>query len=338
MKIKNLFYVSLAALSLAACSKDEVTAPQSASVVVKLESITPSTKADLTDAQLQSLNAEKAISTGTLYVFENNTIITSVQITGASVTIPNLVVGSTYNFAAVVNPGTNQITATTKAGLKETVIALSSKESGHFVMYGESMDNNSGQQTVTVSNDEGANNSLTVNVKRVLSGVQLVSIKTNFDSNVPEFARLGSGVIKSLKLLNTNPTSALNGAVIDGTKIEGVSASFADVRFGSTLTEISVSAESNANRAYCCPGSIGYVVLEVVYTYKDQSYNRFYNIPALSNMQNGLVANTLYGLNVTLTGAGSGEGGNPDDFESAGATLTVADWSNGTIIDVDQEN
>lgn len=343
MKIKNLFMMSLAALSLVACSNDEDLVPQTTAVVVNLTSTAPKTKAneDFTALQLASLDAEKNITGGSLYVFDGDKYYTRVDFTGASVTIPSLTIGNTYSFAAVVNPGNNSITATTKAGLQAEVIALSTKTAGAFVMYGES----TGSLTVEdINENPSATNTLDVEVKRVLSGVQLVSIRTNFGDNVPRFAKEGTVVVKSLELWGTNPTSALDGDVITATadnKIKGLAASFGTtgLPFSSTVTEVPVSATDNSNRAYCCPGSVQYVVLNVTYTHAGQTYDKVYNITTLSNLEGGLAANTLYGLKVTLTGAGSDAGGDPDDFEDAASTLTVANWFNGQIHDVpDQEN
>lgn len=336
MKIKNLFIMSLAAFSFVACSNDEESTPQMSSVIVNLSSTAPKTKAvaaepeDFGAGALASLTAEKTIKSGTLYVFENDLIITSVAISGESVTIPNLTVGHTYNFAAVVNPGENSITATTKEKLKAEVIALSSKAAGAFVMYGES--------TADLKVEESVENSASVEVKRVLSGVQLVSIKTKFDENVPDYAKKGTAVVTSLELFGTNSTSALNGTVIDGIKINGLGAEFTDFSFGKEEAIVDVN-DNNAVRAYCCPGTVSYVVLNVVYNYKDVNYERAYNITTLSSIPGGLVANTLYGLKVTLTGAGSETGGDPDKFAEATAKLSVADWSDGQIHDVpNQEN
>lgn len=339
MKIKNFFIMSLAALSLVACSNDEDVTPKTSNVVVNLASAALETKAmtkaeDFSSQALQSLTVEKAITSGSLYVFENDVLITKVGITGNSVSIPNLTVGNTYSFAAVVN--NTATTAITKAGLKEEVIALSGKASGNFVMYGE----NSTNLTVQEVPEGGSNpNSVSIEVKRVLSGVQLVSIKTNFGENVPLFAKEGTAVVKSMQLLETNPTSRLDGGVIaaESGKIEGVSATL-NLTFTDSETAVTVG-DNNALRAYCCPGTIKYVVLNVTYTYEGTNYDRAYNITTLSNLEGGLLGNYLYGLKVTLSGAGSDAGGDPDKFESASATLSVANWSNGQIHDVpNQEN
>lgn len=339
MKIKNLFIMSLAALSLVACSNDEDVTPKTSNVVVNLSSVAPETKAttkaeNFETLALQSLTAEKTISSGSLYVFENDVLITKVSITGNTVSIPNLTVGNTYSFAAVVN--NTATTATTKDGLKAEVIALSGKAAGNFVMYGESITN---LEVKEVPEGGQNSNNVSIEVKRVLSGVQLVSIKTDFGKNVPLFAREGTAVVKSMELFETNPTSHLDGTAITATsgKIKGIGATL-DLTFDENETAVNVG-DNNALRAYCCPGAIKYVVLNVTYTYEKTEYNRAYNITTLSDLKDGLLGNYLYGLKVTLSGAGSETGGDPDEFESAEATLSVANWSNGQIHDVpNQEN
>lgn len=346
MKVKNLFVMCLAALSLVACSNDDdVVVPQTSDVVINLASTKATTKAPSEEMSLASLAAEKAITTGKLYVFENlenNTerYISSVDITGTSVTIPKLTVGNTYNFVAAV--GVNTIVATTKEDLRKEVIELStSKDAGSFIMYGESAE--------SLKVEEKAANSLDVEVKRVLSGIQLVSITTDFKETVPEYARKGKAVVTSLELLDTNPTSQLDGTVIEveSGKIKGLGANFGTTGIEFTKKENDteptyINVTDNSVRAYCCPGKIKYVVLYVTYTYKDVDYKRAYNVTTLSNeltFPDGLSANYLYGLKVTLTGAGSDDGGKPDTFAEAKASLSVADWSDGTVIDVnDQEN
>lgn len=340
MKIKNLFIMSLAAFSFVACSNDEeLSVPQTADVVVNLASVAPETKATKalafdTDA-LKSLTAEKGIISGSLYVFEGETFITKVAITSASVSVPKLTVGKSYTFAAAVN--TTDPNVTTIADLKKAAIALGdSKEAGAFVMYGDAT------AEIAEAGESATSTSVLITVKRVRAGVQLVSIKTSFGEEVPVYAREGKAFVKSLKILGTNPTSKLDGGVIASTtdNINGIEASFGDgLSFDSNVT--SVSVEDNSVRAYCCPGALTYVVLNVTYKYEEKDYDRVYNITTLNTLNNkaGLLANTLYGLQVVLTGAGSGEEGKPDEFNSAKVTLAVADWSDGQIYDVpNQEN
>lgn len=341
MKIKNLFIMSLAAFSFVACSNDEeLSVPQTADVVVNLASVAPETKATTkasafdVDA-LKSLTAEKGITSGSLYVFEGETFITKVAITSASVSVPKLTVGKSYTFAAAVNATDPNVT--TIADLKKAAIALgNSKKAGAFVMYGDAT------KEIVAAGEPAIPTDVTITVKRVRAGVQLVSIRTNFGTEVPLYAREGEAVVKSLKILGTNPTSALDGNVIAATsgKIEGLAASFGKgLSFDSNETGVEVN--DNSVRAYCCPGALSYVVLNVTYTYEEKAYDRVYNITTLNTLNNnaGLLANTLYGLKVVLTGAGSEEEGEPDAFNSATVTLAVADWSDGQIHDVpNQEN
>lgn len=337
MKIKNLFIMSLAALSLVACSNDEeLSVPQTADVVVNLASVAPETKATAFDANaLKSLTAEEGITSGSLYVFEGEAFITKVAITSASVSVPKLTVGKSYTFAAAVN--TTDPNVTTISDLKNSVIALGdSKDAGSFVMYGDAT------AEISEAGSPATSTSVNIIVKRVRAGVQLVSIKTNFDTDVPLYAREGAAVVKSLKILGTNPTSKLDGNVIAATtgKINGINASFGTgLSFDSKVTNVTVS--DNSVRAYCCPGALTYVVLNVTYTYEKKTYDRVYNITTLNTLNNnaGLLANTLYGLQVVLTGAGSEDEGEPDAFNSASVALTVADWSDGQIHEVpNQEN
>lgn len=341
MKIKNLFIMSLAAFSFVACSNDEeLSVPQTADVVVNLASVAPETKATTkasafdVDA-LKSLTAEKGITSGSLYVFEGETFITKVAIESASVSVPKLTVGKSYTFAAAVNATDPNVT--TIADLKKAAIALgNSKEAGAFVMYGDAT------KEIVAAGEPATPTDVTITVKRVRAGVQLVSIRTNFGTEVPVYAREGKAFVKSLKILGTNPTSALDGNVIAATsgKIEGLAASFGKgLSFDSK--ETSVVVNDNDVRAYCCPGALTYVVLNVTYTYQEKDYNRVYNITTLNGLNDnaGLLANTLYGLKVELTGAGSEEEGKPDAFNSAKVTLAVADWSDGQVHDVpSQEN
>lgn len=341
MKIKNLFIMSLAAFSFVACSNDEeLSVPQTADVVVNLASVAPETKATTKASAfgedvLKSLTAEKDITSGSLYVFEGENFITKVAIESASVSVPKLTVGKSYTFAAAVNATDPNVT--TIADLKKAAIALgNSKEAGAFVMYGDAT------KEIVAAGEPATPTGVTITVKRVRAGVQLVSIRTNFGTEVPLYAREGEAVVKSLKILGTNPTSALDGNVIAATsgKIEGLAASFGKgLSFDSK--ETSVVVNDNGVRAYCCPGALTYVVLNVTYTYQKKDYNRVYNITTLNGLNDnaGLLANTLYGLKVELTGAGSEEEGKPDAFNSAKVTLAVADWSDGQVHDVpSQEN
>lgn len=342
MKIKNLFIMSLAAFSFVACSNDEeLSVPQTADVVVNLASVAPETKAttkasDFEGDALNSLAAEKSITFGSLYVFEGETFITKVAITSASVSVPKLTVGKSYTFAAAVN--TTDPNVTTIADLKEAAIALgNSKDVGSFVMYGDAT------AEIAEAGEPATPTDVTITVKRVRAGVQLVSIKTNFGAEVPVYAREGEAFVKSLKILGTNPTSKLDGGVIAANtdNINGIDASFGTTGLSFDSNVTSVSVEDNSVRAYCCPGALTYVVLNVTYKYEEKDYDRVYNITTLNTLNNnaGLLANTLYGLKVVLTGAGSGEEGKPDEFNSAEVTLAVADWSNGQIHDVpNQEN
>lgn len=317
MKIRNLFFASLAALTFAACSNDDAPAPKAGSIVVNLSSVSAETKAD---QDLASLEAERTISTGEVYVFDAaGQIVTKQSLSNGSATIAGtyLAVGTTYTFAGVANHTTD---ATSLEALKQEVVQLGEAKS-NFVMLG------------TISKEIGETvESIEIPVSRVLSAVQLLSIKSAFKEGTPDYAMFGTATVKGLYLSTTNPTAQLDGTPISGAGIESIKADLNTV-FDKNLVNIEPSVEA---RAYACPGKAKYAVLTVEYSYRGATQIRYYNI---ANKITEPAANTLYGLNVTLTGPGSGDKENPDEFGSAVVTMRVVNWKDGSVIDVeDQEN
>lgn len=320
MKIKNLFFASLAALTFAACSNDDAPAPQAGNVVINFSTVSATTKAE-GNLDLTSLLEESTISSGEVVVFDDKgQIVTRRTLSNGSVTIEGsaLAVNTTYTFAGVANHTT---TATTLEDLGKEIVTLGSKEDD-FVMYG------------TVSKKIGeATEEIEIEVKRVLSGVQLLSIKSAFKAGTPDYAVKGEAKVKGLYLSETNPTAQLNGTPIAATEglISGLAAEF-NTKFTKDVTYIDPSI---GTRAYACPGKAKYAVLTVEYSYGPSTYTRYYNI---ADKITAPAANILYGLNVTLTGPGSGDKEQPDEFGSAIVTMKAIDWYKGTVINVDQEN
>lgn len=323
MRIKNLFFASLAALTFAACSNDDAPVPQAGNVVINFSTVSATTKADPETLDLTSLSEESTISSGEVVVFDaNGQIVTRRTLSNGSVTIEGsaLAVNTTYTFAGVANHTT---TATTLEDLGKEIVTLGSKKA-NFVMYG------------TVIKEIGeTTEDIEIEVKRVLSGVQLLSIKSAFKDGTPDYALNGKATVKGLYLSQTNPTAQLNGTPIaadDEGLTSGLAAEFSTV-FTKEVTYIDPSV---GTRAYACPGTAEYAVLTVEYSYGSSTYTRYYNI---ANKITAPVANTLYGLNVTLTGPGSGDKEQPDEFGSAIVTMKAIDWYNGSVINVeDQEN
>ena len=237
-----------------------------------------------------------------------------------SVTFDKLTVGSNYQFVAVAN---SSATAVTAEGFKTIEInAPTAKE--NFVMY-----------EVASVTSLAATNDISMTVKRVLSAVQLGTVTRAQTEAVPSLYRNATMTINSLTLYNVNPSVNL-----DGSKKVGTAENATDLAASFTNKTVANSASVNINgtdvtaRAYACPtaGSATlYGVLEV--TYNDGIGKKYYNIPLTA----GLDANTLYLLNVKIVGVGSNEPGDPDEFGGATGTITPAPWSNGSVINVDNQ-
>ena len=322
MKVKNLFIMSLAAFSLVACSNDEeAVVPQEGSVVVNLTTADSKTKAD--PLTTEGYDAENAMNSGKVYAFLNGTTLVETKdfsTSSNSVTFDELTVGSNYQFVAVAN---SSATAVTAEGFKTIEInAPTAKE--NFVMY-----------EVASVTSLAATNDISMTVKRVLSAVQLGTVTRAQTEAVPSLYRNATMTINSLTLYNVNPSVNL-----DGSKKVGTAENATDLAASFTNKTVANSASVNINgtdvtaRAYACPtaGSATlYGVLEV--TYSGGIGKKYYNIPLTA----GLDANTLYLLNVTIVGVGSNEPGDPDEFGGATGTITPAPWSNGSVINVDNQ-
>lgn len=320
MKVKNLFIMSLAAFSLVACSNDEETAiPQEGSVVVNLATADSKTKAETTGGY----DAENAMNTGKVYAFLNGTTLVETKDFSSnanSVTFDKLTVGSNYQFVAVAN---SAATAATADGFKTIEIATPTKKE-NFVMY----------EVASVAS-LAATNDISMTVKRVLSAVQLGTVTRAQTEAVPSLYRNATMTINSLTLYNVNPSVNLDGSKKVGTaeNATDLAASFTDKTVANSAS-VNINGTDVTARAYACP-TVGsatlYGVLEV--TYSDGIGKKYYNIPLTA----GLDANTLYLLNVTIVGVGSNEPGDPDEFGGATGSITPAPWSNGSVINAENQ-
>lgn len=321
MKVQNLFIMSLAALSMVACSNDEeVIIPQNGSVVVKLATAEPKTRAETTVGYDQ----ENAMNTGFLYAFSGSTLVETKEFSTASNSIifDKLTVDTEYTFVAVANSDEK---APTAEGFKTIEIAAPA-EKANFVMY----------EVATASpTAEGVN--VNIVVKRVLSAVQLNTVIRNQGTGVPSTYSNADMEIVSLTLSNVNPSVNLNGDKIVGTSViaTDLAASFSNVILGKG-ENTTISGGTVGERAYACPTAASgtlYAVLEVNYKgvkTDGSDETKYFNI--VLDKDKGLDANTLYVLNVTITGVGSDNPGDPDSFGSATGIVTPAPWSNGSVI------
>lgn len=330
MKIKNLFFVSLAALSLAACSNDEeANIPQEGSVVINLTTSEPKTKADTDPGTTEGYAAENAMTSGKVYAFLNGTTLVETKDFSSesnSVEFTKLTQGSNYQFVAVANSDKAVATAD---GFKTIEIEAPTSKA-NFVMY----------EAASVAS-LGATNNINMTVKRVLSAVQLASVTRAQTGDIPSTFANAEMQIESLTLYNVNPSVYLNGDKKDGTKENAtdLAATFSNKVVKNNAT-LNIGGTTVTERAYACPTAGAkdlYAVLAVKYLKADngKDVKRYFNIV----LNGGLDANTLYALNVTIIGVGSDAGGDPDEFGTATGTITPAPWSNGSVINVkDQEN
>lgn len=329
MKIKNLFFVSLAALSLAACSNDEeANIPQEGSVVINLTTSEPKTKAD-DPGTTEGYAAENAMASGKVYAFLNGTTLVETKDFSSesnSVEFTKLTQGSNYQFVAVANSDKAVATAD---GFKTIEIEAPTSKT-NFVMY----------EAASVAS-LGATNNINMTVKRVLSAVQLASVTRAQTGDIPSTFANAEMQIESLTLYNVNPSVYLNGDKKDGTKENAtdLAATFSNKVVKNNAT-LNIGGTTVTERAYACPTAGTdklYAVLAVKYLKADngKDVTKYFNIV----LNGGLDANTLYALNVTIIGVGSDAGGDPDEFGNATVTITPAPWSNGSVINVEnQEN
>ena len=323
MKIKNLFVLSLAALSFAACSnEDEPIAPQEGSLVVDLSSVAAVSKAAV--GKEDAIGSESHLNTVIVYAFDKDGDVYSEPRTinagnKSEATLTwQLPVGS-YTIAAV--SGLEQLTGVTASSLPKEVVELTSNTREKFVMYG----------AVEVTIKAGDNEQVSIDVARVLAGVKLVNIKTKFAESVPEIYKNATKTLESIKIVESKESALLSGAVkSDASTTEEDDMTRAKFEDGNaiTITANDIADASNlttAARAYACPGNITRITIGVSYA---GIGTRYYSV-AVSTLQ----SNTMYGLNITITGIGSGDEDKPTPVGNGDYTIKAQDWSTGTVIE-----
>ncbi|MEQ3163838.1 FimB/Mfa2 family fimbrial subunit [Parabacteroides goldsteinii] len=324
MKIKNLFVLSLAALSFVACSnEDESIAPQEGSLVVDLSSVAAVSKATET-----GIGSESHLNTVIVYAFNSDGALYSeprtISAGNASQTSLTwqLPVGS-YTIAAV--SGLSQLSSVTASTLPSQVVALTDNTREKFVMYGAT--------NVTISAGETA--SAQIDVARVLAGVKLVDIKTQFAESVPEIYKNAVKTLASIKIVGSKANALLSGAAnasAAATDDDNMTkAVFADAN-AITITndgDVDVSNLTTAARAYACPGEITRITIGVNYSGVG---TRYYSVGSQT-----LQFNTMYGLDITITGIGSEDPDTPTPVGNGNYTIKAQDWSTGTVISGDIE-
>lgn len=322
MKIKNLFVLSLAALSFAACSnEDEPIAPQEGSLVVDLSSVAAVSKAAETET---GIGAESHLNTVIVYAFDKDDALYGEPRTinagdAAQANLTWQLPVGTYTIAAV--SGLSQLTGVTASTLPNQVVALTSNTRDKFVMYGAK----------SVNITAGGTTSETIDVARVLAGVKLVDIKTQFAESVPEIYKNATKTLASIKIVGSKANALLSGSANTGSATTDddnmTKAVFAD---GNAITitndgNVDVSNLTTAARAYACPGEITRITIGV--NYSGGVGIRYYSVGSQT-----LQFNTMYGLNITITGIGSEDPDTPTPVGNGNYTIKAQDWSSGTVI------
>lgn len=332
MKIKNLFVLSLAALSFVACSnEDEPIVPQEGSLVIDLSSVAAMSKADAAateggigdESKLQNVWVYAFDSDGNMYGTPQSATVSSSDETTATLAW-QLPVGS-YTIAAVSGV-TNAYTGVTTTTLPQKVVNLTDNTRSKFVMYGS--------EPVTITKGNTVNK--TINVVRVLAGVKLVNIKTAFAESVPTEYKNATKTLASIKIVGSKASALLSGAVnTDATAANDDDMTKATFTNGDAVTIATSFAEaaynlSTAARAYACPDAITRITIGV--SYGETLGTRYYSVTKTL-----LSPNTMYGLQVTITGIGSEDPNQPTPVGTGDYTIKAQDWTTGQLIEGDIE-
>lgn len=321
MKIKSLFVLSLAALSFAACSNDEeVVVPQEGSLVIDLSSVAAVSKATTEEG----IGAESYLNTVIVYAFDSDGVLYSQPRTidagkVSSTTLSWQLPTGNYTIAAVA--GLDQLSNVTAESLPTQVVALTSNSRSNFVMYGST--------DVTITTETNAQKS--IEVARVLAGVKLVDIKTQFSESIPEIYRNSVATLESIKIVGSKESALLSGSVNSTAAItKDKDMTMATFEEGNAITitgdgGVKVSDLTVDARAYACPGIITRITIGVNY---DKVGTVYYSLP-----EQTFNSNTMYGLNITITGIGSTDPDNPTPVGNGNYLIKAKDWTTGTVID-----
>lgn len=318
MKIKNLFFMSLAALTFAACSNDDAPVPEG-TVNFSLASV-----ATVTKASSPSIGAEGTLSSVSIYIYDEagTTLVKTVPVTSTttSASVSSNLPIATYKVAAVANV-TPSVTSTLDA-LKGNVIKLSGSKTS-FALFGE-VDN------LVVTENGG---SCSIALTRLVAGVQMGDVTFDLDANVE--AKYHWAVDNNnVELVGMSLKKSFENAVL-GTSVHSGEAVTSEgellsAEYGTVISENIISAPnySTANRVYGYEATKLDIQLAVKYTFEDQtSETRYYNI----ENETQFTANTLYTLIAKITREGSSTGGDKD--YGVTFSLRAIDWSTGAVID-----
>ncbi len=320
MKIKNLFFMSLAALTFAACSNEDAPVPEG-TVNFSLASVATVTKA----TSSPSIGAEGTLTSVNIYIYDQagTTLVKTVPVssTTTSAEVSSNLPAATYKVAAVANV-TPEKTGSL-IDLKTNVIELSgSKES--FALFGEASDD------LVVTTNGG---SCPIALTRLVAGVQMGDVTFNLEKNVEAkyhwAVENGKVELVGMNLKKSYKEAFLGTSLHSGTT-DISTGSLLSATYGTTISENVITAPeySTANRVYGYEATKLDIQLAVKYTFEDgNAETRFYNIENATTF----TANNLYTVIATITREGSSTEGDKD--YGVKFTLSVTDWNTGEAID-----
>lgn len=340
MKIKNLFFASLAALTFAACSNDDAPVPE-AGVTFKLTSTSSLTKA----VNTTSVGAEATIKDATVYLHSTTTdksYSSNIKPNAATGDVTINVPAGKYTVAAVANfVPTNKATLD---DLKNNSVALKSNTKDNFVMFGTA-------GTIEVEAGQKLTVEKPIEVFRLVSAIQLGTFTFDIPASADQFyvkaQKDGKIKIASVMLEKSIASIKLDGSADGDGTVLGIDNDVKNLFLNATIDKHDVTTVGDkkaivvtadeaqgviSERVYGYPGTAAILSLEVVYGEGENVRSRYYSIDLTSKIVDGLDANVLYTVNATINGIGSGEGGS--DNKEAITNLTVAsqNWTSGLVI------
>lgn len=328
MKIRNLFFASLAALTFAACSNDDAPTPE-AGVTFKLATSSAVVKAD---PESPTVTGEAAINSAFIYIYEKGagTEYTyrnalPLNIVAGSASLTTLLPEGEYQVFAAVN-APEGLTATTLDALKGNAITLSANKKDGFVMFGE------GEPITVNSNGTGTNLDQTITVTRIVAGIQIGELKFALPDNVlPAYKKAvddNKVSIVSFKIKNSPTNAVLSTGLSSGAISYIEDLMFAEYKKSTmengTLTNLS---KSSADRIYSYAQDASTTELQLCLQFDGVDSPSYYNIALGKELQ----SNYMYTLNAKITGTGSSTDQGRDGITEF--SLLVENWRDGGVID-----
>lgn len=328
MKIRNLFFASLAALTFAACSNDDAPTPE-AGVTFKLATSSAVVKAD---PESPTVTGEAAINSAFIYIYEKGAgaeytyrDALPLNIVAGSASLTTLLPEGQYQVFAAVN-APDGLTATTLEELKDNVITLSANKKDGFVMFGEG-------QPITVDKDgSGTNLDQTITVTRIVAGIQIGVLTFNLPGDVfpvyKEAVDANKVKIVSFKIKNSPTNAVLSTGASSGDPSYIKDLMFAEYK-GSTMENkvLTNLSKSSADRIYSYAQGSSTTELQLCLQFEGADTPSYYNIALGTELK----SNYMYTLNAQITGTGSSTDQGKDGITKF--SLLVQNWRDGGVIE-----